>query len=50
MAKTPIITLDLNFQGRKQAIASYLIPHSTGVVLIECETRLNSSRASSCPR
>ncbi len=36
MAKTPIITLDLNFQGRKQAIASYLIPHSTGVVLIEC--------------
>jgi glyoxylase-like metal-dependent hydrolase (beta-lactamase superfamily II) len=36
MAKTPVITLDLNFQGRKQAIASYLIPHSTGVVLIEC--------------
>jgi len=25
----------LNFQGRKQAIASYLIPHSSGVVLVE---------------
>jgi len=36
MAKTPVITLDLNFQGRKQAIASYLIPHSEGVVLVEC--------------
>jgi glyoxylase-like metal-dependent hydrolase (beta-lactamase superfamily II) len=36
MAKTPVITLDLNFQGRKQAIASYLIPHSSGVVLVEC--------------
>jgi glyoxylase-like metal-dependent hydrolase (beta-lactamase superfamily II) len=35
MAKTSIITLDLNFQGRKQAIASYLIPHSSGVVLVE---------------
>ncbi len=36
MAKTPIITLDLNFQGRKQAIAAYLIPHSTGLILVEC--------------
>lgn len=36
MAKTPVITLDLNFQGRKQAIAAYLIPHSSGVVLVEC--------------
>jgi glyoxylase-like metal-dependent hydrolase (beta-lactamase superfamily II) len=36
MAKTSVITLDLNFQGRKQAIAAYLIPHSSGVVLIEC--------------
>jgi glyoxylase-like metal-dependent hydrolase (beta-lactamase superfamily II) len=36
MAKTPVITLDLNFQGRKQAIASYLIPHSSGVTLVEC--------------
>jgi glyoxylase-like metal-dependent hydrolase (beta-lactamase superfamily II) len=36
MAKTPVITLDLNFRGRKQAIAAYLIPHSSGVVLVEC--------------
>jgi len=36
MAKTPVITLDLNFQGRKQAIAAYLIPHSSGLILIEC--------------
>lgn len=35
MAKTSVITLDLNFQGRQQAIASYLIPHSGGVVLVE---------------
>jgi len=35
MATTPIVTLDLKFQGRKQAIASYLIPHSSGVVLVE---------------
>ena len=35
MAKTDIITLDLNFQGKKQTIASYLIRHSNGVVLIE---------------
>jgi glyoxylase-like metal-dependent hydrolase (beta-lactamase superfamily II) len=35
MAKTRVITLDLNFQGREQAIASYLIPHSSGVVLVE---------------
>ena len=35
MAKTPIITLDLNFQGRPQAIASYLLRHSSGAVLIE---------------
>jgi glyoxylase-like metal-dependent hydrolase (beta-lactamase superfamily II) len=36
MAKTPVITLDLNFQGHKQAIATYLIPHSSGLVLVEC--------------
>lgn len=36
MAKTPVTTLDLNFQGRSQAIAAYLIPHSSGVVLVEC--------------
>lgn len=35
MAKTPVVTLDLNFQERKQTIAAYLIPHSSGVVLIE---------------
>jgi glyoxylase-like metal-dependent hydrolase (beta-lactamase superfamily II) len=35
MAKTDVITLDLNFQGKIQTIASYLIRHSTGVVLIE---------------
>ena len=35
MAKTNIITLDLNFQGKTQAIASYLIRHSSGAVLIE---------------
>jgi glyoxylase-like metal-dependent hydrolase (beta-lactamase superfamily II) len=36
MAKTPVITLDLNFQKHKQAIAAYLIPHSSGLVMIEC--------------
>jgi glyoxylase-like metal-dependent hydrolase (beta-lactamase superfamily II) len=35
MAKTPVTTLDLNFQGRPQTIASYLIRHSTGVALVE---------------
>src|SRR5574341_2172185 len=35
MAKTDVIALDLNFQGKTQAIASYLIKHSTGAVLIE---------------
>jgi glyoxylase-like metal-dependent hydrolase (beta-lactamase superfamily II) len=35
MAKTNIVTLDLNFQDKTQAIASYLIRHSSGVVLIE---------------
>jgi glyoxylase-like metal-dependent hydrolase (beta-lactamase superfamily II) len=35
MAKTPVITLDLNFQGTPHAIASYLIRHSGGAVLIE---------------
>ena len=36
MAKTEVITLDLNFQGKTQAIASYLVKHSSGVVLVEC--------------
>lgn len=35
MAKTDVITLDLNFQGKAETIASYLIRHSSGVVLIE---------------
>ena len=36
MAKTDIVTLDLNFQNSAKAIACYLIKHSTGAVLIEC--------------
>ncbi len=35
MAKTSIITLDLNFQGKAQAIASYLIRYPDGAILIE---------------
>jgi glyoxylase-like metal-dependent hydrolase (beta-lactamase superfamily II) len=35
MASTRVITLDLNFQGRPHAIASYLIRHNDGAVLIE---------------
>src|SRR5688500_5608127 len=37
MAQTRVVTLDLNFQGRPHAIASYLIRHpkGDGVVLIE---------------
>ena len=35
MAQTRVITLDLNFQGKSEAIASYLIPHSGGAILIE---------------
>ena len=35
MAKTTVITLDLNFQGYPNAIASYLIKHKGGAVLIE---------------
>jgi glyoxylase-like metal-dependent hydrolase (beta-lactamase superfamily II) len=35
MAKTRIVTLDLNFQGRPHAIASYLIRSGDAVVLIE---------------
>ena len=36
MAKTPVITLDLNFQGQGNSIAAYAVPHADGVVLIEC--------------
>jgi glyoxylase-like metal-dependent hydrolase (beta-lactamase superfamily II) len=35
MAQTRIVTLDLNFQGRPHAIASYLIRSNDAVVLIE---------------
>jgi glyoxylase-like metal-dependent hydrolase (beta-lactamase superfamily II) len=35
MAATRVITLDLNFQGRSHAIASYLIREGDSVVLIE---------------
>jgi glyoxylase-like metal-dependent hydrolase (beta-lactamase superfamily II) len=35
MASTRVITLDLNFQGRPHAIASYLIRDGDAVVLIE---------------
>ncbi len=35
MAKTDIVTLDLDFQGKSQAIAAYLIRHSGGAILIE---------------
>lgn len=36
MNQHPILTLDLNFMGIAGAIASYLIPHSNGAVLVEC--------------
>jgi glyoxylase-like metal-dependent hydrolase (beta-lactamase superfamily II) len=35
MAPTRVITLDLNFQGRPQAIAAYLIKSADAVVLVE---------------
>jgi glyoxylase-like metal-dependent hydrolase (beta-lactamase superfamily II) len=35
MASARVIALDLNFQGRPHAIASYLIRHADGAVLIE---------------
>ncbi len=33
--RTPVHTIDLNFQGIPKTIASYLIPHTQGVILIE---------------
>ncbi|HUH95771.1 MAG TPA: MBL fold metallo-hydrolase [Anaerolineales bacterium] len=36
MAKTEVVTLDLDFQGKTQAIAVYLIKHSDGAALVEC--------------
>lgn len=35
MASSHIVTIDLNFQNKTQAIASYLIRHNDGAVLIE---------------
>lgn len=35
MAKTDVVTIDLNFQGKAQAIACYLIRSGDAVVLIE---------------
>ena len=35
MAPTRVITLDLNFQGRPQAIAAYLIRNGDAVILVE---------------
>ena len=35
MAQTRIVTLDLNFQGRPQAIAAYLIRSGDAIVLVE---------------
>jgi len=35
VANTRILTIDLNFQNKPQAIASYLIRHNDGAVLIE---------------
>jgi len=34
--KKSVYTLDLNFMGIDGAIASYLIPHSNGAILVEC--------------
>jgi glyoxylase-like metal-dependent hydrolase (beta-lactamase superfamily II) len=36
MAKNTVITLDLNFQGKSQAIAAYLIHNEDANVLVEC--------------
>ena len=36
MAHADIVTLDLNFQNSPNAIACYLIRHSTGAILVEC--------------
>jgi glyoxylase-like metal-dependent hydrolase (beta-lactamase superfamily II) len=36
MSYHQVFTLDLNFLGKSQAIAVYLIPHKCGAALIEC--------------
>ncbi|MFO7945091.1 MAG: MBL fold metallo-hydrolase [Anaerolineales bacterium] len=35
-ANKSLYTLDLGFQGKEKAIASYLIPHTQGGILVEC--------------
>ena len=35
MAQTTVYPLDLNFQGKATAIAVYMIPHGSGVALVE---------------
>jgi glyoxylase-like metal-dependent hydrolase (beta-lactamase superfamily II) len=35
MAKTNVVTLDLEFQNKTESIASYLIRHNDGVILVE---------------
>ena len=35
MARTSVVTIDLNFQNKTQAIASYLIRYADGAILIE---------------
>jgi len=35
MAKTAVYPLDLNFQGYSHAIASYMVEHDDGVILVE---------------
>ncbi len=39
MAKSTVYPLDLNFQGRPLAIASYMLEHADGVVLVESGPR-----------
>ena len=36
MVRSEVFTLDLNFQNRHGTIASFLIPHSRGAILVEC--------------
>lgn len=36
MAETPVVTLDLSFQGMARTIAAYLVRHADGAALVEC--------------
>ncbi len=46
MAQTRVVTLDLNFQGRPHAIASYLIRPASGDAVVLIESGPGSTRAS----